>query len=163
MVACVFVKIVLRDLAELPADVVWDMFYDLGLGVGGGEVLVEEAFVEGEDAFNFDAEGDREGGVDHVCGVLWIVVEIVLIVDDVQDECARPWNVQFGMYRWRMDVVAAWRSVSKRHNSTQSPRRRVTQRKIFHGCQSAYRITYRISKTVSNPYPRIFNIVQQLW
>ena len=72
MAACVFVKIMLRDLAELPAGVVRDVFYDLGVGLGGGEVLLEECFVEGEDAFDFDAEGNREGGVDHVDGVFWM-------------------------------------------------------------------------------------------
>ena len=70
--ACVFVKIMLRDLTELQADVVRDVFNDLWFGVGGGEVLIEECFVEGEDAFDFDAEGDTEGGVDHVGGVLRI-------------------------------------------------------------------------------------------
>ena len=70
--AGVFVEIMLGDLAELPADVVWDIFYDLGFGVGGGEVLMKECFVEGEDAFDFDAEGDTEGAVDHVGGVWWM-------------------------------------------------------------------------------------------
>ena len=68
--ACVFVKIMLRDLAELPADVVWDIFYDLIFRVGASEMLVEECLVEGQDALDFDTEGDTEGGVDHVGGVL---------------------------------------------------------------------------------------------
>ena len=62
----------LRDLAELPTDVVRDIFYDLSFRVGGGEVLVKECLVEGEDALDFDAECDTEGGVDHVGGVWWV-------------------------------------------------------------------------------------------
>lgn len=70
MSACVFVEIVLGDLAELAADVLRDVFDDVGVGFGGGEVVAEESLVEGEDAFDFDAEGSLEGGVDHVGGVL---------------------------------------------------------------------------------------------
>lgn len=66
--ACVFVDVVLGDLVELSTDVVGDVFDDLGVGVGVGKVVAQEGLVEGEDAFDFDAEGDLEGGVDHVDG-----------------------------------------------------------------------------------------------
>ena len=58
------------DLVELASDIVGDVFDDLGVCLGGGELFVEETFVEGEDAFDFDAEGDFECGVDHLDGVL---------------------------------------------------------------------------------------------
>ena len=77
MLACVVVEIMLRYLAELLADVVRDVFYDLSFRVGGGKVLVEECLVEGEDALDFDAEGDAEVGVDHVGGVLRMKMFIV--------------------------------------------------------------------------------------
>lgn len=35
-------------------------------------MLLEEGFVEGEDALDFDAEGDLECGIDHLDGVLWM-------------------------------------------------------------------------------------------
>ena len=62
----------LGDLVELAADVVGDVFYDLGVGFGGGQVVPQDGLVEGEDAFDFDAEGELEGGVDHFDGVLGI-------------------------------------------------------------------------------------------
>ena len=70
MLACILVQVVLRDLAELSADVVGDIFYDLGLGFGGGQVVPQDGLVEGEDALDFDAEGDLEGRVDHFGGFL---------------------------------------------------------------------------------------------
>ena len=70
MLAGVFVQVVLGDLVELSPDVVGDVFDDFGVGGGGGEVFVEKSLVEGEDAFDFDAEGHLEGGVDHVDGAL---------------------------------------------------------------------------------------------
>ena len=74
MVAYILVQVVLGDLVELAADVVGDVFYDLGVGLGGGggQVVLQEVLVEGEDAFDFDAEGELEGGVDHFGGVWWI-------------------------------------------------------------------------------------------
>lgn len=88
MSACVLVEIVLGDLVELAADVLRDVFDDFGVGFGGGEVVAEESLVEGEDAFDFDAEGDLEGGVDHVGGVLLMRgynVEVLVQADDGQD------------------------------------------------------------------------------
>lgn len=32
-------------------------------------MLLEEGFVEGEDALDFDAEGDLKSGIDHLDGV----------------------------------------------------------------------------------------------
>ena len=75
MLAGVLVQVVLGDLVELPADIVGDVFDVLGVGFGGGggQVVPQEGLVEGEDAFDFDAEGELEGGVDHFDGgVLWI-------------------------------------------------------------------------------------------
>ena len=69
---CVFVQIVLRDLVKLSSDILGDVFDDLGVAFGLGKMVTEEAFVEGEVAFDFDAEGDLECGVDHVGGVLWM-------------------------------------------------------------------------------------------
>ena len=65
VVADIVVEVVLGDLVELAADGVGDVFYDFGGGGGAGEVVAEEGLVEGEDAFDFDAEGELEGGVDH--------------------------------------------------------------------------------------------------
>lgn len=62
----------LGDLVELSSNILGDVFDDLGVGFGAGKVVTEEGLVEGEDAFHFDAEGDLEGGVDHVDGVLWM-------------------------------------------------------------------------------------------
>ena len=61
-----------RHLVELSSNILGNVFDDLGVDLGGGEVVAEEALVEGEDAFDFDPEGDFEGGVDHVGGVLWL-------------------------------------------------------------------------------------------
>lgn len=60
----------LGDLVELAADIVGDVFDDLGVRFGGGEVIAQDGLVEGEDAFDFDAEGELEGGVDHFDGFL---------------------------------------------------------------------------------------------
>ena len=57
-------------MVELFADIVRDVFDDLGVAVDVVEIILEESLVEGEDAFEFDAEGDLEGRVDHVDGVL---------------------------------------------------------------------------------------------
>lgn len=62
----------LRDLVELSSDILGDVFNDFGVVFGIEKVVAKEALVEGEGAFDFDAEGDLEGGVDHVGGVLWM-------------------------------------------------------------------------------------------
>ncbi len=72
VLAGVFVQVVWGDLVELLPDVVGDVFDDVGVGLGGGEMIAEKLLVESEDAFDFDAEGDLEGGVEHVDGVMWM-------------------------------------------------------------------------------------------
>ena len=69
---CIFIQVVSGDLVELSSDIFGNVFYDLRVGSSGGQVVFEEGLMEGEDAFDFDAEGDLEGGVDHSDGVLWI-------------------------------------------------------------------------------------------
>ena len=54
--------VVLMAAAEFPADVVGEGFDDCGVGVGAVKVAEEEGLVEGEDAFDFDAEGNLEVG-----------------------------------------------------------------------------------------------------
>ena len=66
MSTCIFVQILLRDLIQLPSDILGNVFDDLGIRLVGSEMVAEEGLVEGEDAFDFDAKGDLEGRVDHV-------------------------------------------------------------------------------------------------
>ncbi len=92
VLACVFVQVVWGDLVELLPDVIGDVFDDVGVGLGGGEMIAEELLVEGEDALNFDAEGDLEGGVEHGDGVLWIRehgVEVRVHTEGLKDESVR--------------------------------------------------------------------------
>lgn len=58
-------------LVELSTDILGNGLDNLAVGFDGGKVSTEEALVEGEDALDFDAEGDLEGGVDHVDGISW--------------------------------------------------------------------------------------------
>lgn len=86
----IIILIVFGDKVELLADILRDVFDDLGVAVDVVEMVLEESYVEGEDAFEFDAEGDLEGRVYHVCGVLLmerLVVLILILVRDVQDDC----------------------------------------------------------------------------
>ena len=53
-----------------------------------------------------------------------------VLVNDVLEQCVRRRSVQVGVYRRRMDVILFWRRVSKPGYSTQSPRHRVTQKKV---------------------------------
>lgn len=97
MPSSVIVEIALGDLVELLADTVRDVFDNPGVAVGVIEMSAEERLVEGEDAFDFDPEGDLEGGVDHVGGVLLMVktvVEVLVLVKDVQDECVQARHAQ---------------------------------------------------------------------
>lgn len=71
-VTSVFVHVVAGDLVELPSRFVGDVFDDFGVGVRFEEVVAEDGLVKGEDAFDLDAEGDLEGGVDHVDGGFWL-------------------------------------------------------------------------------------------
>ena len=68
MSTCILIEINFGDLVELSTDFLRDLFDDVGVGFGGGKVVAQERLVEGEDTFDFDAEGDLERGVDHVDG-----------------------------------------------------------------------------------------------
>ena len=79
----------LGNLVELPSDILGDILYDLRISLSGGQVVSKEGLMEGEDALDFDAEGDLERGVDHFDGVLRIwecVVEMLIQVR--MSECA---------------------------------------------------------------------------
>lgn len=88
----IIVSIVFGDMVELLADGLGDVFDDLGVAVDVVEMFAEERLVESEDAFDFDAEGDLEGRVDHGDGVLLLerlVVEALVLVKNIQDECVQ--------------------------------------------------------------------------
>ena len=92
MPSSIIVSIVLGDMVELFADTLRDVFDDLGVAVDVVEVSAEERLVECEDAFDFDAEGDLEGGVDHVDGFLLMGrrnFEMLILVKNIQDECVQ--------------------------------------------------------------------------
>ena len=85
MVAGVVVEVVLGDLVQLSSDGLGDVFDDRGMGFKAGEV----GLVEGEDAFDFDAEGYLVGGVDHLGCFWWIdqcVAEVLGLVQDGHGE-----------------------------------------------------------------------------
>ncbi len=99
------------DLVELSADVLGDVFDDLGVCFGAGKVVAKERLVEGKDALDFDAIGDLEGGVDHLDGVSWMwrcVIEVLVQVRYAQDESAKTWNVQIeDIYTRPREVLAS--------------------------------------------------------
>lgn len=63
---CIVPEIMWGDLVKPLADILGDFFDNLPLGVRCGKVIAKEGLVEGEHAFDLDAEGDLKGGVDHV-------------------------------------------------------------------------------------------------
>lgn len=83
MVAGVVVEVVLGDLVQLSSDGLGDVFDDRRIGFSAGELVSEVGLVEGEDAFDFDAEGYLVGGVDHLECFWWIdqcVAEVLGLV-----------------------------------------------------------------------------------
>lgn len=89
--------VVMGTLFELASDILGDIFYDLRSGLGGGQVVLKEGLVEGEDALDFDAEGDLKCGVDHFDGVLWMqdcVAKVLVQVLGVRRLCMQaPCNI----------------------------------------------------------------------
>ena len=119
VLTCVFVHVMLGDLVELLPDIVRDDLDDLGVGFCGIELVAKECLVEGEDALDFDAEGDLEGGVDHLDGVCGGYLDVVSRCRyDSESEVHGVSLCDFGA---EMCVDVPWTYISKLETWMQSP------------------------------------------